>query len=70
MNKFSFRKGYSQVKQKDAQEVRFKIMQALSLKSRGSWKLRLDGTVEPKVTEAESIVEIFHEYGITEIWGE
>ncbi|MEL7600614.1 MAG: hypothetical protein AAGU18_11030 [Proteiniphilum sp.] len=70
MEKFSFRKGFSQVKQKDAQEVRGKIMKALNLNSRGSWKLRLDGTVEPKVTEAESIVEIFHEYGITEIWGE
>jgi len=72
MDNFSFKKGYGQVQRKDAPEVRKKIMQALklNLKSRGSWKLRLDGKVEPKVTEADAIIEIFKEYGITDIWGE
>jgi hypothetical protein len=70
MEKFSFKKGFGQVKQDDAPEVRRKIMKALNLNSRGAWKLRLDGKIEPKVTEAESIVRIFNEYGIFDIWGE
>ncbi|MDD4593041.1 MAG: hypothetical protein PHG06_21865 [Parabacteroides sp.] len=71
MDQFSFKKGWEQVQQKDAPEVKTKIMKALNLNplSRASWKLRLDGTVEPKVSEAASIEAIFNEYGITEIWG-
>lgn len=71
MNKYSFKKGFSQVQQKDAAEVRRRITEALNLnpESRASWKLRIDGSVEPKVSEAEAIENIFHEYGIYEIWG-
>jgi len=69
MEKFSFKKGYQQVQQKDAKEVRQKIMTALKLTSRRSWGLRLNGEIEPKVSEAQSIEEIFNEYGITDIWG-
>ena len=71
MERFSFKKGYNQVSQKDATEVRRKIMEALNLNvdSRSSWKLRLDGTVEPKVSEAEAIEGLFAAYGITEVWG-
>ena len=70
MERFSFKKGYSLVAHKDLPDVRKKIMKALNLNSRASWKLRLDGTVEPKVSEAEAIEDIFREYGITEVWGE
>lgn len=71
MNKYSFKKGFSQVRQKDAAEVRRRITEALNLnpESRASWKLRIDGSVEPKVSEAKAIEDIFHDYGIYEIWG-
>ncbi len=69
MVEFSFKKGYDQVQQKDAKEVREKIMTALNITTRRSWGLRLDGKIEPKVTEAQSIENIFKEYGITEVWG-
>ena len=70
MDQFSFKRGWDQVQQKDVAEVRTKIMKALNIKTRASWKLRLDGTVEPKVSEAEAIEAIFHEYSIHEIWGD
>lgn len=66
---FSFKKGYQQVQQKDAKEVRQKIMTALNLTSRRSWGLRLNGFIEPKVSEAQTIENIFQEYGITDVWG-
>lgn len=69
MDQFSFKKGWDQVQQKDAAGVRSKIMEALNIKTRASWKLRLDGTVEPKVSEAEAIEAVFHEYSINDIWG-
>lgn len=67
---FSFRLGFSQVKQRDIRDVRRKIMQALGIKTRSSWMMRLNGVVEPKVSEARAIEEIFAEYGITEVWGD
>lgn len=69
MEKYSFKKGFDQVKQKDIPEVKKKIMEALNLNFRSSWKARLDGKVEPRVSEAKKIEEIFAEYGITDIWG-
>jgi hypothetical protein len=47
-----------------------KIMNALGLEvtSRASWALHLKGIVEPKVSEARAIENIFAEYGITDIW--
>ena len=43
---------------------------ALGLTSTPPFYQRLNGKVEPKVTEAEAIERIFAEYGITEVWGE
>lgn len=67
---FSFKCGFGQVKQKDAKEVRRKIMDALGLTTRASWYARLNGVVEPKLSEAKAIEEIFHAYGVKEIWGD
>jgi hypothetical protein len=69
MENFSFKKGYQQVQQKDAKEVRQRIMSALNLTSRRSWGLRLNGLIEPKVSEAQTIESIFNEYDIYDIWG-
>lgn len=70
MRSFSFKKGFSQLQFKDVGVAKAKIMKALGIKTRAGWKYRIDGTVEPKVTEAEVIESIFSEYGITEVWGE
>lgn len=69
MNEFSFQKGWSQIKQGDVATVRSKLMSVLNITTRMAFLDRLNGKVEPKVTEHRAIEEIFAEYGITEIWG-
>lgn len=69
MNEYSFKMGFSQVRQKDVSEVKKRIMSALGLTTRVSWYARLNGNVEPKVSEAKVIESIFAEYGIKQIWG-
>ena len=70
MNNFSFKKAWSQVRQKDIEEVRTSVMDALGLTTKVAFYNRLNGDVEPKVSEAKAIEDIFNNYGITEIWGE
>lgn len=70
MKKYSFKRGYSQVRQIDAPIVKVKIMNALGLTSNMAWWQRLNGIVEPRISEAEAIENILAEYGITDIWGE
>ena len=67
---FSFQKGWSQVKQGEVSVVRTQLMTALSITTRMAFLNRLNGDVEPKVTEYEAIERIFKEHGIAEIWGE
>lgn len=69
MNEFSFKLGFSQVKRKDVQEVKNRIMNALGLRTRVSWYARLNGSVEPKVSEAKIIESVFADFGITQVWG-
>jgi hypothetical protein len=69
MTEFSFRKGWYQVKQGEARDVRAKIMSALNIATRMAFIDRLNGKYEPRVTEAKAIESIFAEHGITDIWG-
>lgn len=68
--RFSFRKGWRQLKVTDAPIVKTRIIAALGLKCKSSFYPRLNGKYEPKISEAEAIEAIFREYGITDIWGE
>lgn len=70
MSKFSFKKGYDQVQRKDLESVKQEIMSALEINNRMSWNDRLNGNVEPRISEHRAIEEIFNKRGITEIWGE
>ncbi len=69
MNEFSFKRGFSQVRQKDVKEVKKRIMSALGLTTRVSWNARLNGKVEPKVSEARAIEDVFADFGIKSVWG-
>lgn len=69
MNEFSFKRGLSQIRARDLPTVRVLIMDALDIKSRKSWHLRLNGDIEPRVSEAQRIEEIFHSYGVFDVWG-
>ncbi len=67
---FSFQKGFSQVMQKDISNVKSEVMSALGITTSVAWLNRLNGKVEPKVSEAKAIEETFAKYGIKEVWGE
>lgn len=67
--KFSFEKGWKQIRQKDTKAVKQKLMETLSIRNRTSWGDRLKGRIEPKVSEYNQINAIFAEYGITDVWG-
>ena len=70
MTRFSFRKAWGQVPKNKAEEVRKRIMDALGMKTRNTFYIRMRGEIEPKVSEAEAIEAIFKDYGITEVWGD
>lgn len=70
MNKHAFIRGYEQVQKKDLSDVRSEIMLSLGVKTSAGFRKRLRGEVEPKVSVAQEIEEIFKRRGITEIWGE
>jgi len=68
--KFSFRKGWSQVRVIDRKSVMIKLMYAMNISSRRQFQARLRGDHEPKVTEYEAIKKIFAKYGIKDPWGD
>lgn len=68
--KFAFKKGWNQLPQCRTAEVRAKIIEAIGKTSPQGFYSRLNGLVEPKASEYLKIEEIFHEEGITDIWGE
>ena len=68
-SKFSFRNGWSQVKQGDARAVRARLMEVMNITTLQSFRDRLNGKVEPKVLEYQGIERVFAEYGITDVWG-
>jgi hypothetical protein len=69
-NSFSFLKGWSQVKQADVSQVRAQLMQVLNLTTRAAFLDRLNGKVEPKISEHVAIENIFSARGITDVWGD
>lgn len=70
MNEFSFKKGYGQVQKKDLHDVRRKLMTALNIKNRVSFNKRMNGDIEPKISEAKAVEAVFLEYGIIQVWGD
>ena len=69
-SRFSFNKGFSQVRRRDVRDVTDEIMGILNLKNRQSFYQRRHGKIEPKVTEYEAIEAVFNKYDITDVWGE
>lgn len=67
---YSFKKGISQVKVGDLRKVRTEIMSALGITSKMAYNQRLNGKIEPRVSEAEAIERIFAKYGVKNVWGE
>jgi hypothetical protein len=70
MSEYSFNKGWNQVPQGKLKEAREKLMKIMLIKTRASFANRRNGKAIPSYPEHEKIEEIFHEMGITDIWGE
>lgn len=62
-----FYKGWNQVPKGQLVEVRLEIQRRLKI-NRSAFYKRLNGEVEPKLTEAIAIGFVFNSYGITNIW--
>lgn len=67
--RFSFKKGFRQLPICKAKLVQKAIMEALGITARMTWYDRLNGKIEPRVSEAEAIERIFHSQNINDIWG-
>lgn len=66
---YAFTKGLSQLKVCDVPAVKAEIMSALGITTNVSWINRRSGKIEPKISEARAIEEIFAKRGITDVWG-
>lgn len=69
MTKFGFKKGLSHLPNKDLRAVRRQIMAGLKIKKRVEFHHRMLGLIEPTISEAETITQIFASHGIDDIWG-
>lgn len=67
-NRFSFKKGYEQLAQKDIKDFRKKLCERLGIKDATIYR-KMSGKVEPRMSEGRTIEELFAEYGITDVWG-
>ena len=68
--KASFRKGFVQLRQVDVPAFKARLLKALGLNNMNSFYDRLSGKIEPKMSEIETIENLFADYGITEVLGE
>lgn len=67
--KYSFGKGFDKVPGGLQPDVKAKIMSVLDIKTLPAWLARLNGEVEPKISEVEKIEKVFKKYHVTDIWG-
>lgn len=66
---WGFIKGLNQLRVCEVDEVRSEIMEALGITTNVSYINRKTGKIEPKISEARAIEEIFAKRGITDVWG-
>ena len=68
---FSFKKGWGYLPSNKKKTVRDEIKTALNLKTNVAFYRRVNGEVEPKVSEKEAIETIFLNHGVkrAQIWG-
>lgn len=70
--KWAFRKGFESLQKRDSRKVKMEIMNRLGIKRTNtvSFYKKMNGSTELKISEAETVKEIFEKYGITDFWGE
>ena len=66
---WGFIRGLQQLRVGEVEEVKAEIMAALKITTNVSYINRKTGKIEPKISEARAIEEIFAKRGITDVWG-
>lgn len=69
MTQVAFVKGWKQARKEEATRIKEEIKTALNVKSDPTFYRRMKGCPEPTVTEARKIEDVFHRFGIYNIWG-
>lgn len=69
MTQVAFVKGWKQARKEEATRIKEEIKTALNVKSDPTFYRRMKGHPEPTVTEARKIEDVFHRFGIYNIWG-
>ena len=69
MTQVAFVKGWKQARKGEATRIKEEIKTALNVKSDPTFYRRMKGCPEPTVTEARKIEDVFHRFGIYNIWG-
>lgn len=67
----SFKNGYNQLRKMDEENFRSEFMEMFGIRTEQSFRNRLNGKTEPKISEVAKINSLFRKYGVTSnIWGE
>jgi hypothetical protein len=71
MNKYSFKRGWKELKYSDRKEAMKDIMNILNIKTVVSFHRRKRGEPIPRMDEVEKIESVFVKYGVSQnkIWG-
>jgi len=67
--RFSFKKGFYNLRYKDMKEARRRLMNAFGVSTYQGLRLRMVGEFELTVRQKEAVESIFADYGVTDIWG-
>lgn len=63
-----FRKAYGKLTLDQKTEATGRLWAALDVKNRNSFHAYRNGTIEPKVSRAAAVEQVFKSYGITQVW--
>lgn len=67
--KYSFLKGWDNLKQRDVDSAKQDLMDALNIKSDATFYRRLRGQIVPTIEESTQVLNVFKKYGIKQPYG-
>lgn len=67
--KYSFLKGWDNLKQRDVDSAKQELMDALNIKSDATFYRRLRGQIVPTIEESTQVLNVFKKYGIKQPYG-
>lgn len=67
--KFSFLKGWGDLKQRDVDVAKRELMETLKIKADATFYRRLRGQIVPTVEEYNQVLDVFKKYGVKQPYG-